>query len=148
MADKIGYTFRYDDNIIERATALPSFSEASAEDLRVLLALLKCTCDSDRETVKETACCDDEELTLSLQFWRGAGLLSLARAKKESKGNKREEQEEKGENTAKEKATKAKRALRSEDKLYESDSETLAEIIEKKAADTDRRLSADSGKDS
>ncbi len=136
MADKIGYAFRHSDNIIERAIALPAFSEASAEDLRVLLALLKCTCDSDRDTLRETACCDDDELTLSLQFWRGAGLLSLTRAKKESASDKTEQKEKTDERPEEKKGAREKRALRSEDKLFEADAATLAEIIKRKKLQT------------
>ena len=124
MADKTGYSFRYSDNIIGRATELPSFSEASAEDLRVLLALLKCGCDCDRETLCDAACCDGDELSLALQFWRGAGLLSLARSKKADKTPQAEEKPKKEEE-------KPKRALRSEDKLYEANSAELADKIDK-----------------
>ena len=121
MADKTGYSFRYGDNIIERATELPSFAEASAEDLRVLLALLKCGCDADRATLCAVAACDEDELSLSLQFWRGAGLLSLTRSKKAEKTEEAPKKEE----------AKPKRALRSEDKLYEANSAELADKINK-----------------
>ena len=125
MAEKTGYSFRYSDNIIERATELPSFAEATAEDLRVLLALLKCGCDSDIELLKSTACCDGDELSLALQFWRGAGLLSLSRVKKDENRDKKEDADE----TKPEQ--NPKRALRSEDKLYEANSEELADMINK-----------------
>lgn len=136
MADKTGYSFRYSDNIIGRATELPSFSEASAEDLRVLLALLKCGCDCDRETLMGAACCDGDELSLSLQFWRGAGLLSLTRAKKGDAADKKEQRAENGEKAPKEKEAKEKRALRSEDKLYEANSAELAEMINREKLQT------------
>ena len=122
MTDKIGYSFRYDGDIIERATELPSFAEASAEDLRVLLALLKCGCDSDRETLMAASLCDGDELSLALQFWRGAGLLSLSRTKKETKNDKKAEEKPVDEKSE-------RRALKSEDRLYEANSSELADMI-------------------
>lgn len=134
MTDKLNYAFRYSedafkddgsisDSLLSEIISLPAFSDASAEDLRVLLCLLKYGCDADKEALADAAFCSEEELKDALQFWRGAGLL---RASSKRTGKKSSEKEES------ERSKQTKRAIKSEDKIYATPSDELAKVIDKK----------------
>lgn len=132
MADKIGYSFKKKLEL-SALSENPAFADASAEDLRVLLALAVCNCDITRESLLEGSLCDEQTLTGALQYWRGAGVLVKGK-KSTPASEKNEQQSEKTNEKAESKAKK--KPIASLDKFSESKSDELARAIEKEQLQT------------
>ena len=127
MSEKIGYSFKKNADL-SVITDSPAFADASAEDLRVLTALILCDCDISRRELEEKSVCDSETVTGALQYWRGAGILTKGRKAQKSaddaKANAQDDQEPNGEQ-------KKKKPVASPDKFGETPSHELARQIDK-----------------
>lgn len=130
MAEKIGYYFK---NVADLSLVdTPAFADASAEDLRVLLALILCDCDISRKELQERALCDAETVTGALQYWRGAGVLAKGKKAKETAiEEKEEEKEETKAKTEDSPAEKKKKTIESPDKFSHTPSDKLAREIDR-----------------
>ncbi len=133
MADKIGYSFKkkLELSVISEN---PAFADASAEDLRVLVALVICDCDITRQDLLKSSLCDEQTLTGALQYWRGAGVL--VKGRKAAPASEQDEQEKTKKTEDKQESRAKKKPLPSLDKFSESKSDELARAIEKEQLQT------------
>ena len=143
MAENISYAFK-DKASLSSLLSTEAFTEASPEDLRVLVALLISDCNTTRAQLEADAGCDSQTLTGALQYWRGAGVLTKTKKppKEQSEQNLRNLQNEQNEPHFEPKSsecatkdnkteTKAKKkAVASLDKFAETPSDVLAKHID------------------
>lgn len=140
MAENISYAFK-DKASLSSLFSTEAFTEASPEDLRVLVALLISDCNTTRAQLEADAGCDSQTLTGALQYWRGAGVLTKSK-KPPLAQNERNLQNEQNEprfepkssecaEKDKQNETKAKKkAVASLDKFAQTPSDVLAKHID------------------
>ena len=141
MAQQIGYSFKKKDDLSVMLNS-SAFSDASPEDLRVLVTLILSDCNITRAELCECSFCDEETLTGALQYWRGAGVLVKGRKAqetqkaslgKDTQGESNADKDERSENHPTDKKPSPVASL---DKFTETPSDELARAIEKERLQT------------